>query len=347
MSEGTKISWCDDTVNVWSGCAEVGPGCVNCYARELAKRFSTFGGWGKGAPRQLHESAFKLARKINRKPWVCDYCGRVGLCDKTGKLTTGMCQCRGMTTFHRRRIFSLSLGDWLDPEVPAEWLARMLDTVRQCPDVTWMLCTKRPELWKERMREATRAVETQDNFKFIRDWYFDDDAPKHVITLTSVENQATADERIPHALRIPSACRGLSMEPLLGPVNLTRVHFPTGCLENVLKTEVSEMAKPIIDKLNGIDWIILGGESGPKARPCNVEWIRDLLRQGQAAQVPVFVKQVGQKVVWSDNPTEIVGGELDGLHVPNYELRRLKHSKGGDPAEWPADLRVREWPKGF
>ena len=335
MGEKTKIAWATDTLNFWSGCTEVSPGCVNCYARELAHRFEkakgsdeereykgpTFGGWGKGAPRRLHESAFKLARKLNKLPWICDTCGKAtDEPDHGHHFTPGPAKdsklCVGPPSFHRRRIFSLSLGDWLDPEVPAEWLARMLETIRICDDVVWLLCTKRPELFRDRLTAAAANVSTHaDTFKFIRDWYFDACPPKHVITLTSVENQQTADERIPHALRIPSACRGLSVEPLLGPVDL----YPEWWL-----------------KMAGIDWIIIGGESGPHARPCDAQWIWDVLRQGQAAGCACFVKQLGS------NPVE--NAELGNEMVRSVKLR---DSKGGDMEEWPADLRVRQWAKGF
>lgn len=79
MGDATKISWCDSTVNFWSGCTKVSPGCANCYAETLSNRKMTdargnltIGQWGKGAPRRIHESAFDLAEKLNRKPWVCD-----------------------------------------------------------------------------------------------------------------------------------------------------------------------------------------------------------------------------------------------------------------------------------
>ena len=137
MSEITKIEWCDSTVNFWRVCTEVSPGCAHCYARERERRFRGPGTWGRGVPRIWHESAVKLAHRMNRKPWVCDRCGVSSTVDDS--------HCDACHTdlggFHRRRIFSLSLGDWLDPEVPVEWLARMLDTIRVCDQVQWLLLT--------------------------------------------------------------------------------------------------------------------------------------------------------------------------------------------------------------
>ena len=141
MSEKSNIAWTDSTVNFWSGCTKVSDGCKNCYAEELANRFDTFGKWGKGKPRQRHQSAFNLAKKLNRKPWICPICSHAmtedeskgykgcpvealncdGSSDKPKTYHTVM----HMAQHHRRRIFSLSLGDWLDEEVPIEWFVEM------------------------------------------------------------------------------------------------------------------------------------------------------------------------------------------------------------------------------
>lgn len=278
MSTKTKIEWCDSTVNFWSGCTKVSPGCANCYAEALSDRkLGNIGKWGLGAKRTLHESAFKMAHRLNRKPWVCEVCGSAcAVIPSRGELHP--CYC--CAEFRRRRIFSLSLGDWLDPEIPAEWLARMLDTIRVCTEVRWLLLTKRPELWKERMREATREVETPDGFKFIRDWYFDGCPPSNVWIGTSIEDQASADARIPALLRIPAAGRFLSCEPLLGPIDL-----------NPWLDARSPQIVPGIEGERMINWLIIGGESGPKARQCDLAWIRSLVLQGKEAGVQVFVKQ--------------------------------------------------------
>lgn len=269
MAEVSKIAWTDSTCNFWSGCSKVSEGCKNCYALDLSERFPTFGQWGKGAPRRLHESAFKLAAELNRKPWVCDQCG----CASDGKKSR--CHaCYAKDKFHRRRNFSLSLGDWLDPEVPVAWLARMLDTIRQCPDVDWLLCTKRPELWKSRIGALTNDDVLPENPKlacWLEAWRMGK-PPENIVILTSVENQQAADLRITQLLRIPAWRRGLSCEPLLGPVDL--------CLSKSPAWE------------NQIDWVIIGGESGNKARPCNIEWVRSLKDQCKAAGVPCFVKQI-------------------------------------------------------
>lgn len=326
MGETTKINWSDSTCNFWSGCTKVSAGCQFCYAEALSNRGLTdsngkltIGKWGKGAPRQLHESAFKLAHRLNKKAQICDNCGRESIHDKQGKRTTGMCVCQGTTTFHRRRIFSLSLGDWLDPEVPVEWLARMLDTVRQCQDVDWLLCTKRPELWSRRLREVLDLGWKKNTVHsafhiWVSDWQARLNPRLNIIILTSVENQEQADKRIPELLRIPAWRRGLSCEPLLGPVDLK--DLGAGC-------SVADPFEP------GINWVIVGGESGNKARACNVEWVRSLRDQCKAASVPCFVKQLGS------NATPQASDPIT--------MWNLKDKKGGDWNEWPDDLRIREF----
>jgi len=265
----------------------------------------TFGKWGTGAPRRLHESAFKLAHRLNRHPLVCDECGSAEVrtvanwrcCDDCGEPAKAhVCVC-GSRSIHRRRVFSLSLGDWLDPEVPVEWLARMLDTIRQCDQATWILCTKRPEYFQRRLFMAWPLCGS-DTANWVQAWA-NGTPPKNICVLTSIENQEAADERIPHMLRIPARWRGLSCEPLLGPLSLLDVG--TGY------------------PLAGLDWLIIGGESGPKARPCNVGWVRSLVEQGKAAGVATFVKQI---------------------HGADGKLLK-------DMADFPDDLRIQQWPEGL
>lgn len=326
MSEKTKIAWCDSTVNFWSGCTKVSAGCLHCYAEAQSNRFlirNTNGEllepkrWGKGQPRKLHESAFKLAHKLNRKLWVCDECGSDKmLMGSDGRIDCAKC---GSNEVHRRRTFSLSLGDWLDPEVPIEWLARMLDTIRMCDQVTWILCTKRPESWWPRTTEVLTTLFPlcSDAWNWLAEWQRGNATPPNVWILTSVENQEMADKRIPELLRIPAALRGLSCEPLLERVVIP---FPCDFSENT----------PRLTKGGGLDWIIVGGESGRNARPCKVEWIRSLKDQAQAAGVACFVKQLGS------NPID---------DRENITLN-LAHKAGADLAEWPEDLRVQQFPGG-
>lgn len=340
MSSQSNIAWCDSTVNFWEGCTKVSPGCANCYAEARDRRMmiESVIHWGKGAPRRKSKSAVKAALSMNRKPWICDDCGNTSL-QMTCAVFNGFAycsQCVKTTHWHRRRIFSLSLGDWLDGEVPIEWLAEMLDTIRKCDRVTWILCSKRWELFFERTHAVIKFIEESAAWRcgicspqeglrnWLADWQMLRKPPANIVGLCSGEDQRRADERIPKFLTVPLACRGLSLEPLLGPVDLRCV--------GAAEVAGGKLGVDYLDQQHQhVDWIIAGGESGPNARPCDVNWIRSLAAQGKASGVATFVKQLG-------------AASCDEGHGIIYPLQ---DKKGGSPSEWPADLRVQEWPKGF
>lgn len=318
MSEETEIAWTDSTLNFWSGCSKVSAGCAHCYAESLSDRgMGNIGKWGKGAQRQLHESAFKLAVKLNKKPWIADDDGKA--------YGPSIVVYNPHEKFHPRRIFSLSLGDWLDPEVPVEWLARMLDTIRQCNQVTWQLLTKRPELWRDRIElihDIEQAAPDREFGSWLYRWLFVQ-PPENIWIGTSVENQETMVQRVPYLLGIPAAKHFVSAEPLLGPLELNYNFW----LDGRGRREDKTLTEPGFHK--HIDWVIAGGESGRNARPCNVQWLIDIKDQCEAAGVPCFVKQLGSNAV----------------NYPGPHRWICKHPKGGDPAEWPEDLRVQEFPQ--
>lgn len=212
-------------------------------------------------------------------------------------------------------------SDLFHEDVPTDFIWRVFEIIQQCPQHLFLVLTKRPE---------EMAVFTSV--------YFGpgEDSPRGRIPFfnlwlgVSAEDQATLDERVPHLLRCPAAIRFLSCEPLLGPVDALDVRF----------------GYP--------DWIIIGGESGPGARPCNVEWIRDLLAQAKAAGVPAFVKQLGARItVANDSSSEwprdgdewIYPAGMDVGYQGERITIRLSDPKAGDMSAWPEDLRRRDWPE--
>jgi protein gp37 len=205
-----------------------------------------------------------------------------------------------------------SLCDWLDPEVPVNWLADMMSVMYLCRNIDFMLLTKRPDQWKNRITLACKAMDIcKDGYDSTEGWLYDIAFP-NVFIGTSCENQKTADERIPLLKKIPAVKRFLSVEPLLEPIRFSGVKTD-GC------------GAPLsYDHLSKIDWVIVGGESGCNARPCDIEWIREIVKQCKAASVPCFVKQIGS------NP------------IMNKIEFRCKHPKGGTPHEWPEDIQTRE-----
>lgn len=201
----------------------------------------------------------------------------------------------------RERVFCGSMCDVFEdrPDL-APHRARLLDLIVETPHLDWLLLTKRPE-------NARRLGFGHD----ATDW------PVNVWLGTSVEDQRRADERIPELLAVPAALRFLSCEPLLGPVDL----IPP------LKAWAQGKAVQINAHLH---WLIVGGESGPGARPMHLGWARGLVDQCRQAAIAPFVKQLGARPVYG---------------VPPREEHRVRVTgKGGDPAEWPEDLRVREIP---
>lgn len=236
-------------------------GCKNCYARNLVNRFGgDFSKRTKAAP-----ATFNAPLRWNKKPWVCNVCGDI--------FTEVEAQNHAhndhtMPQLHRRRVFLGSLMDWLDPEVPAEWLADVLDIVRRCEGLDFLTLTKRPQLWRSRLAEAGPYLTNG----FPVNWLHEGTPPPNVWIGTSVEDQRRADERMPALLTIPAKVRFLSVEPLLEPVSLL------GRIGNV------PGGSPI-------GWTIVGGESGPNRRDCGVEAIVNVHDQCRAAGVPCFVKQ--------------------------------------------------------
>jgi protein gp37 len=155
---------------------------------------------------------------------------------------------------------------------------------------------------------------------------------------TTVEDQKRADERIPHLLRTPAAVRFLSCEPLLGLVNLNHVR---------LNGTVIDPLRGCFQFPRGVDWVIVGGESGHGARLFDLAWARSLVEQCRAAKVPVFVKQLGARPVEN---AEATGNFRTGPNGKRqFEMRvdllQLESRKGNNPDEWPPELRVREMPE--
>jgi protein gp37 len=329
MSENTKIEWCDHTWNPWRGCTKVSPGCANCYAERQSKRNSkVLGQWGPGAPRVLAKN-WGDPLKWNRKFAPIEMVNAIG---------------ERFTVSVRKPTVFPSFCDWLDDEVDVKWLERFLELIHKTQHLNWLLLTKRPENFVNRLREVQRhmTVDPLDIVDRIDAWISGYRVPQNVWIGTSVEDQQRANERIPELLDIPAKLRFLSVEPLLGPVYLRLPSRSFGFPSHITK-EGHAVGMP-----QGLHWVIVGGESGPKSRSCNVEWIRSIVNQCKVSGVPCFVKQLGSRVIdpfttcahtvqfnqcWPD------GTETNGHHV------LLTHPKGGAPSEWPEDLRVRQFPE--
>ncbi|MDP2383376.1 MAG: phage Gp37/Gp68 family protein [Nitrospirota bacterium] len=333
MSTATSIEWTDKTWNPVRGCSMVSAGCTNCYAMKQAHRFS--------GPDQAYDGLTELG------PQGARWTGEIRLVPDA--------LLQPLHWRNPRKIFVNSMSDLFHRDVPHEFLVKVFAVMALTPQHTYQILTKRPNRMQDwlslnTLGQAVRGeswsmlgkMPTFDHQKVTtRPWPL-----PNVHLGVSVEDQATADERIPILLETPAAVRFVSAEPLLGPVDLTRIDGA------VLDPE----AKGIhLDALTGgcrpetpwhLNWVVVGGESGPRARPCNVTWIRSIKDQCQASGVPVFVKQLGARpcVVegsrtakeWYANNATAIMDDCGWIHT--------KDKKGGDMAEWPADLRVREFP---
>lgn len=308
MGAVTHIQWTDATWNPWEGCTKVSPGCLHCYAETRNQRFSGGANWGKGKPRR-RTSATNWKQPLK---WDRDSLASEGIADDPKH-----------HEFRRvPRVFCASLADWLDDEVPVEWLRDLLALIGQTPHLDWQLLTKRPENWRTRLEKvAELEIEGITGIGVVQaiEW-LKGTARSNVWIGTSVEDQVRANLRIPQLLKIPAKVRFLSCEPLLEPLEFSDVTKRLDVVEQLGKRA-----------LDGIDWVIIGGESGHEARPFDLEWCRNIIAQCKGAGVPVFVKQLGALAYDSSKSDE------DAAYI-------TKHSKGGDPAEWPEELRVMQFP---
>lgn len=281
MSEVSKIEWCDGSLNFVIGCTKVSEGCANCYAEAYDKRnlIDSDRHWGKGVPRLGRvDEARKLALRLNRKA------------EREGR---------------RMRMFANSLSDWLDPEWEDQWVVSMLDTMRMCPALDFLLLTKRPEEWGAYIGTA-RAVVHASGHRILADWldkWVQGSPPSNVWVGASVENFSVAKRRIPDLLEIPAVVRFLSCEPLLEKVVFSSVYYELADRD----------PRRFLGRcfLHGIDWVIVGGESGAKARLFHADWARSIRDECVMARAAFFMKQMGGKrKPFADIPADLMRREF-------------------------------------
>ena len=197
-----------------------------------------------------------------------------------------------------KRVFVCSWSDFFHEAADA-WRADAWSIIRQRTDLTFLILTKRIERVSKLLPWGPGVAKP----------------PRHVWLGVSVEDQATADTRIPLLLQTPAEVRFVSVEPMLGPVDL-EPYLPLRCCSG----EDCCCRGTTLTPPPHVDWVILGSESGQQARLCDTAWIRQAVQQCQAAGIPAFVKQV---------------------HFETAKGFRVSR----DPAEWPDYLRVRKFPR--
>ena len=300
----TTIEWTDVTWNPVTGCTKVSAGCKHCYAERAFPRVYS--------PRKFTDVQCHPARLDAPLHWR-----------------------------KPRMVFVNSMSDLFHSAVRGIFIDQVFAVMALTPQHTYQILTKRPERMQQYAADAREYVQAivseRKPASPPRHWYHAPDNriqwPLPNVWLgVSVEDQATADERIPMLWDTPAAVRFVSCEPLLGLIDLSP-YLQIG-------TRTKGVFRP------DIDWVIVGGESGPGARPCNIDWIRDILSLCRVAGVPAFCKQLGARPTVDDPGCE---RNLPWLYKPGFfddehPWMRLDDRKGANPDEWPSDLRVREYP---
>jgi protein gp37 len=354
------------TWNPLRGCTEVSPGCAACYAAGIAARFS-----GPGKPYD-GLAYFDGNRKAH---WT----GKVRMVPE--KLDEPL---------HWRkpkRIFVNSMSDLFHPEVPDEFIARVFAVMAIGNWHTYQVLTKRAGRMATLVDSGSFRRYVAEHIEAMRpalekirgDWGLVSPVangigrglpgywPLESVWLgVSVEDQKRADERIPHLLKCPAEVRFLSVEPMLGPIDLRefigfaryRGNVAVPCVDIDGSTWHEEGQKcrdcgwgypndpDWPGRVPGVAWTIVGGESGPHARPFDLAWARSIRDQCSATGTPCFFKQAGSRPFDS-----LVAWKMNGRKEPGRDYAiamaslKLKDSHGGDLEELPEDLRIREFPR--
>ncbi|MFC1436014.1 DUF5131 family protein [Streptacidiphilus sp. N1-3] len=277
----TSIEWTDRVWNPTSGCTKVSSGCDNCYAEGISRRFAG-------------TSAFPNGFEVTLRP------------DRIED---------PLSWRRPSRVFVNSMSDLFHADIPTDYLHRVFDVMERATDHQFQVLTKRPGRMKAFLtaREAAKATyaaqfdqcptpQMRDSPAARQARHRAANPPAHLWMGVSVEDQKTADLRIPILLDTPAAVRFISAEPLLGPVDLSEVLLRRcPCCHGEGHSEPfdgggcgpCEAAGCDSGFTRGLDWVIVGGESGPGARPMDLAWAKDITTACRQDHVPVFVKQLG------------------------------------------------------
>ncbi|MCO5080917.1 MAG: phage Gp37/Gp68 family protein [Rhizobiaceae bacterium] len=294
MADHTHIEWCDSTWQPITGCSVVSPGCTNCYAMRLA-----------GTRLRHHPSRAGLTRDSNAGPvWT----GEVRLNEQWLD--------QPLRWKRPRRIFVCAHGDLFAEGVPDEWIDQVFAVMALAPQHTFQVLTKRADRMRKYVEGAFERREALGDLMGTvggserEGWY----APEcdgrrgwvgmhlplpNVWLGVSAEDQKRANERIPHLLATPAAVRFVSAEPLLGPIDFMDIPWPSDRPRFPEIDDISD-GRSSLHPIAGskLDWIIVGGESGPVARPMHPAWVCSIRDQCAAAGTAFFFKQWGAWLPW-------------------------------------------------
>jgi protein gp37 len=357
MMPVTNIEWTDRAWPVVNGCRRKSPGCVNCWAERLVAtrlrnhpRYKGLAVYTENGPRWTGET--RLALDILDEPlrvrtpeqWFvankADLFGE-GVADADIAAIFGVMSA---TSWHTHQVLTK------EPARAREWFERMGSPSEALARVAL-------ELGRHGVLPPKQGLQFQTTWPL-----------PNVQLGASVEDQEWAEKRIVELVAAPAALHWISAEPLLGPLDISPfldwfrfMRWVSERYSGRYQCKVDDARRP------PIDWVVVGGESGPGARRCEVAWIRSLVEQCRTAGVAVFVKQLGANVIDRNDRFDTVGDSDDPRDWPfadrdpddvehningfreEYQgapVRvRLRDRKGADPSEWPPDLRVREFPR--
>lgn len=327
MGDKSKIEWTEATWNPVVGCSIVSPGCTNCYAMKMAGRIeamATARTTAEGSPGTLATHYAGTTRRTKTGPvWT----GELALAPDHILL-------QPLKWRRPRMIFVNSMGDLFHENVPDQWIDKVFAVMALCPHHTFQVLTKRAERmrnyfagrsagdpWAEAADAISDMLRMYDHVTVLEP----KDIPLPNVWLgVSAEDQKRAEERIPHLISTPAAVRFVSAEPLLGPIDFRNLDIDGDSVmdavsrlsaadvwrsdwdPSVTRTTLEDAIEGFEDwggtyppsetRGPGLDWIIVGGESGPGARPMHPDWARSIRDQCQAAGVPFFFKQWGEWV---------------------------------------------------
>jgi protein gp37 len=309
-SKNTGISWTDGTWNPVAGCSLVSPGCTRCYAMKTAWRM-------QHSPNAAVQGKY-AGTASKAKDGVPVWTGKVRLWEPA--LLEPLDWSKPM------RVFVNSMSDLFHDGLSAQDIARVWAIMALTPQHEYQVLTKRTKRMRDWLNDPATSDLVATEIKRIKPtgqlatWPLE-----NVWVGTSVEDQVRANERIPLLLACNSAVRFISAEPLLGAVDLAAAIQPV--LANATGSDTTQ------DLLAGLHWVIVGGESGRKARPMHVDWARALRDECGDLGIPFFFKQVGE---WTwNNPgyeAEEVGVTADGRSVTAGSHGSLRMYKVGKEA---------------
>ena len=286
----TRIEWTEHTWNPMSGCTKISDGCKNCYAEKMANRLKAMGvkGYENGFAVTLHPE--KLREPLERK-----------------KPTM---------------YFVCSMGDLFHEDVPFEFIDSVWAVMAAAGQHTFQVLTKRPDRMKEYLNNQKYspnsigiAIARIAGNKETKD--FSQPLPNVWLGVTA-ENQEQADKCIPILLDTPAAIRFVSVEPMLSGIDLKKYLVGYKCFSCGYESLGSPAKCPSCGQSEfgdkyyspAIDWVIVGGETGSKARPLQYEWVKDIQEQCKAAHIPFFFKKWG-KLGRIDKT--LIDGYIDGV----------------------------------